>query len=117
MTQGELIFQTNMSTAKTQLASLDFRSSEEIPPDSVAFGTSAAMSAIRQKVEKVSGTDLPILIQGESGTGKEVIARMIHRESSRSAGPFVKVNCPAIPAALLESELFGYEKGSFTGAV
>lgn len=110
-----------MSKAATSLTKyLDsppyFRRSEELPPDSVAFGTSAAMKAIRQKVQKVSGTDIPVLIQGESGTGKEVIARMIHRESSRSAGPFVKVNCPAIPGTLLESELFGYEKGSFTGA-
>jgi two-component system response regulator AtoC len=105
-----------MSLTKVHDAPLYFHSVEVLPPDSVAFGASATMKAIRQKIEKVSGTDLPILIQGESGTGKEVIARMIHRESSRSAGPFVKVNCPAIPGALLESELFGYEKGSFTGA-
>ena len=106
-----------MSATKTQLASLDFRSSEELPPDSVVYGASATMQSIRQKVQKVSNTDVPVLIQGESGTGKEVIARMIHRGSSRAAGPFVKVNCPAIPGSLLESELFGYEKGSFTGAV
>jgi two-component system response regulator AtoC len=75
------------------------------------------MQSIRQRVQKVSETDVPVLIQGESGTGKELIARMIHRSSSRAAGPFMKVNCPAIPGTLLESELFGYEKGSFTGAV
>jgi two-component system, NtrC family, response regulator AtoC len=88
----------------------------EFPPDVTVFGESPAMSLIRQKVEKVSGADIPILIQGESGTGKEVIARMVHRRSLRSSGPFIKVNCAAIPGTLLESELFGYEKGSFTGA-
>jgi two-component system, NtrC family, response regulator AtoC len=93
------------------------RSLAEIPPDLTVFGDSAAMLAIRQKVEKVSGADIPVLVQGESGTGKEVIARMIHRRSSRPQGAFVKVNCAAIPGSLLESELFGYEKGSFTGAI
>jgi len=75
------------------------------------------MLLIRQKIEKVSGADVPVLIQGESGTGKEVIARMVHRRSRRAQGPFIKVNCAAIPGTLLESELFGYEKGSFTGAL
>ncbi len=87
-----------------------------MPSDQVVFGRSEAMRLIRQKVDKVSGTKLPILLQGESGTGKELIARMIHRKSDRAAAPFLKVNCPAIPGTLLESELFGYEKGSFTGA-
>jgi two-component system response regulator AtoC len=89
----------------------------DFPPDTTVFGESAGMQVIRQKIEKVSTADVPVLIQGESGTGKEVIARMIHRRSLRSLGPFVKVNCAAIPGTLLESELFGYEKGSFTGAV
>jgi two-component system response regulator AtoC len=89
---------------------------EELPSDTVIFGRSEGMRLIRQRVEKGSGTKLPILLQGESGTGKELIARMIHRKSQRAAGPFLKVNCPAIPGTLLESELFGYEKGSFTGA-
>ncbi len=87
-----------------------------MPSDAVVFGRSEAMRAIRQKVEKISATKVPVLLQGESGTGKELIARMIHRRSPRSAEAFVKVNCPAIPGTLLESELFGYEKGSFTGA-
>lgn len=86
------------------------------PPDIAVFGTSPAMLAIRQKVEKVAAANVPVLIQGPSGAGKEVIARMIHRRSEWARGPFVKVNCPAIPVNLLESELFGYEKGSFTGA-
>jgi two-component system, NtrC family, response regulator AtoC len=85
-------------------------------PDIAVFGASPAMLAIRLKVEKVATANVPILIQGPSGAGKEVIARMIHRRSHWASGPFVKVNCPAIPGSLLESELFGYEKGSFTGA-
>jgi two-component system response regulator AtoC len=74
------------------------------------------MQAVREKLEKMSGTNVPVLIHGESGTGKEVVARLLHCRSPWSDGPFVKVNCPAIPSTLLESELFGYEKGAFTGA-
>ncbi len=65
---------------------------------------------------KVASANVPVLIQGESGTGKDIIARMIHGLSPWRTGPYVKVNCPAIPGTLLESELFGYEKGAFTGA-
>ena len=85
-------------------------------PDAVVFGHSEIMRAVRQKVEKVAGANVPVLIQGESGTGKEVIARLIHARSPWGSGPFVKVNCPAIPGTLVESELFGYQKGAFTGA-
>ncbi len=88
----------------------------ELPPDSVIFGRSPAMQVVRQKVEKIAGTNIPLLIQGENGTGKEVLARLIHARSPWSSGPFVKVNCAAIPGTLLESELFGYQKGAFTGA-
>lgn len=87
-----------------------------LPPESVIYGRSQPMQAARQKVEKVAGTHLPVLIHGESGTGKEIFAKLLHRLSPWNDGPFVKVNCPAIPATLLESELFGYEKGAFTGA-
>lgn len=86
------------------------------PPEEIIFGRSAAMSSIRQKVEKILGTDVPILVQGENGTGKGMLAEYIHARSTFSSGAFVKVNCAAIPGALLESELFGYEKGAFTGA-
>jgi transcriptional regulator with PAS, ATPase and Fis domain len=72
-------------------------------------------SVIRQ-VRRVIGRDIPILIQGETGTGKELFARAIHGESPRAAGPFVAVNCASIPEGLIESELFGYEEGAFTGA-
>ncbi len=88
-----------------------------LPPVSVIFGTSALMQGLRQKVERVSATEFPVLIQGESGTGKEVICKLIHNLSSRRAAPIIKVSCPAIPGTLIEAELFGYEKGSFTGAV
>lgn len=87
-----------------------------LPPEHVIFGRSAAMARVRRTVEAIASTNVPILILGESGTGKEVLAKEIHRNSPRAKGPFVKVSCPAIPATLLESELFGYEKGAFTGA-
>ena len=85
-------------------------------PEHLVFGQSEAMRVVRQKVEKVACANIPVLIRGESGTGKEVIARLIHSRSPWGTGPFVKVNCPAIPGTLIESELFGYQKGSFTGA-
>jgi two-component system, NtrC family, response regulator AtoC len=89
----------------------------ELPPESVIFGQTAAMREVRRKLERVAGANLSILITGESGTGKDIIARLLHLYSPWANGPFVKVNCPAIPGTLLESELFGYEKGAFTGAV
>ena len=90
--------------------------SGDLPPEEIIFGRSAAMCSIRQKVEKFVKTDVPILIQGENGTGKGVLARYIHAHSAFSSGKFVKVNCAAIPGALVESELFGYERGAFTDA-
>src|SRR5205823_7203263 len=77
---------------------------------------SPPMRAIRTVVENIADTDATVLIRGESGVGKDLVARAIHAASGRSAGPFMKVNCAAIPAELLESELFGHEKGAFTGA-
>ena len=87
-----------------------------LPPDPVIFGHSDAMQAVRQKVERVAASNVPVLIQGESGTGKEIVAHLIHRRSPWAAGPFVKVNCPALPGPLLESELFPYETRSGNGS-
>lgn len=74
------------------------------------------MAIARAKLERVAQTDIPVLLQGESGTGKEIFAKLLHAGSNRARAPWVKVTCPAIPGSLLESELFGYEKGAFTGA-
>jgi two-component system, NtrC family, response regulator AtoC len=88
----------------------------EMPPESIVFGSTDAMRALRERLTKIAAANVPVLIHGESGTGKDIIARMIHTSSPWKTGPWVKVNCPAIPGTLLESELFGYEKGAFTGA-
>ncbi len=88
----------------------------EIPPEAVVFGQTEAMQALRSRLDRVATANVPVLIHGESGTGKDIIARMVHACSPWKTGPFVKVNCPAIPGTLLESELFGYERGAFTGA-
>jgi two-component system response regulator AtoC len=77
---------------------------------------SEALQRIRAVIEQIADTDVTVLIQGESGVGKEIVARAVHARSRRASGPFVKVNCAALPEDLLESELFGYEKGAFTGA-
>jgi two-component system, NtrC family, response regulator AtoC len=88
----------------------------EMPPEAIVFGRTETMIAVRDRLLKLAGANVPVLIQGESGTGKDIIARMVHANSPWRTGPWVKVNCPAIPGTLLESELFGYEKGAFTGA-
>lgn len=87
-----------------------------LPPEDVLFGRSAAMKEVRRRAEKIAGTNIPVLLSGPKGSGKEVLARWVHSRSAVSSGQFVKVNCAAIPGTLLESELFGFEKGAFTGA-
>src|SRR5688500_4834900 len=81
------------------------------------FGNSDGMLEVRDLIERVSDTDVTVLVRGESGTGKELVARALHDRSLRHDKPFVKVNCAALPTELLESELFGFEKGAFTGAI
>src|SRR5437899_7192897 len=80
-------------------------------------GASPAMAQVREVIARVADSDSPVLIEGESGTGKELVAAAIHRQSSRGKGPFVPVNCSAIPADLLESEFFGHVRGAISGAV
>ena len=74
------------------------------------------MSSVKAVIDEIAQTDITVLIKGESGTGKELVAQAVHQNSSRRDKPFIKVNCAAIPRSLLESELFGFEKGAFTGA-
>lgn len=81
------------------------------------IGQSPGIGKIREKIEKVAPTDARVLITGENGTGKELVARWIHEKSLRTDAPFIEVNCAAIPSELIESELFGHEKGAFTSAI
>ena len=87
------------------------------PKGSEMVGSSAALETVRKAIEKVAPTDARVLITGPNGAGKEMVARQLHEQSSRADGPLVEVNCAAIPSELIESELFGHEKGSFTSAV
>lgn len=87
-----------------------------IKQDEFMFGDSEQSKALRRLIARVAPTDAPVLIRGESGSGKELIARSLHAQSQRKGGPFVAVNCGAIPEQLIQSELFGHEKGAFTGA-
>jgi len=102
-----------MSTSLDQSFRID---PAELPGQTVIFGGTPTMREIHSRIDSVLSVDLPVLIQGESGTGKELIARAIHENSARAKKPFITINCGAFPETLLESELFGYVKGSFTGA-
>src|ERR1017187_3062155 len=98
---------------------MEFRELQrQVVPDAFEgmLGTSPAMRSLFDSIRKVATTDAPVLLLGESGTGKEMAAQAIHQCSARKKEPFVAINCSAIPETLLESELFGHEKGSFTGA-
>jgi two-component system response regulator AtoC len=91
-------------------------SPQPIPPAELLVGETRIMRDIFAKVHRLAATNVPVLLQGESGTGKEVWARLLHLLSGRPGSAFVKVHCPAIPSQLFESEMFGYERGAFTGA-
>jgi two-component system response regulator AtoC len=99
-----------------RLAAHETRLLADEAPELLLAGQSEALLEVRRIVERVASTPATVLITGESGTGKEIVARSLHRASAVRHGPFVKINCAAIPEGLLESELFGYEKGAFTGA-
>ena len=99
-----------------EVASLRARLNEQ-SKYSTLFGNSDSMTEVRDLIERVSDTDVTVLIRGESGTGKELVAHALHERSLRKDKAFVKVNCAALPTELLESELFGFEKGAFTGAI
>src|SRR2546423_1222540 len=109
-------------TLRNALAHLDLHEENTRLRDAVRsrfeiVGNSYAIRAVTEKIERVGKTPARVLITGENGTGKELVARAIHKQSTRADGPFVEVNCAAIPSELIESELFGHMKGSFTGAV
>ena len=99
-----------------QARTAEFVDIRDLPPMNVIFGQSPMMTLARQKLERTAESSVPILLQGESGTGKDIFAKLLHARSNRSKAAWVKVTCPAIPHSLIESELFGYERGAFTGA-
>src|SRR6201998_3457681 len=109
-----------MSSQSTVAPSEDFDIRDHATPPrkfEQLIGDSPSLEAVLEQIERVAPTDSTVLVQGETGTGKELIARAMHNISSRCGRPFAKLNCAAIPLDLLESELFGHEKGAFTGAI
>src|SRR3954467_1975413 len=93
------------------------KSTDTPEPITAILGNSPRMVEVRDLIDRVASTDATVLIRGESGTGKELVARALHSRSARHSHRFIKVNCAALPADLLESEMFGFEKGAFTGAL
>ena len=118
MDEMELLIEKTLSFLRLEDENRDLRQElKSIYGPQNIVGDHPAMRKVIQLIHQVAGTKATVLIQGESGTGKELVARAIHYESDRSSKPFVVINCAAIPSTLLESELFGHEKGAFTGAV
>jgi transcriptional regulator with PAS, ATPase and Fis domain len=115
--QASLLVQNAMLLDSLRRENLSLKEAVSSRQYGELIGSGASMREVYRRIEKVAATDISVLVSGETGTGKEVVAREIHRRSPRSSGPFVAVNCGAIPESLLESELFGHVKGAFTGAV
>ena len=113
---AELRLVVRRALERRELLALKERATREDADDVPLSYGDPAMAPVEEALRKVARTTATVLLLGESGTGKEVAARMLHRLSERAAGPFVAVNCAALPDSLLESELFGHEKGAFTGA-
>jgi DNA-binding NtrC family response regulator len=110
------IMQQSLRTAAAPSELMDSVEVEELGDDLFFLAASPVMQKIRTQVKTIANVDVPVLMLGESGTGKEIVARLIHKSSARAHRTFLKVNCAALPSELLESELFGYETGAFTGA-
>jgi two-component system NtrC family response regulator len=118
MEEMELLIEKTLSLCRLKDENRDLRRElEALHGSDNIVGQHPAVQKIRQLISQVAGTKATVLIQGESGTGKEIVARAIHYRSDRSSKPFAVINCAAIPGNLLESELFGHEKGAFTGAI
>ncbi|NOK04784.1 MULTISPECIES: sigma 54-interacting transcriptional regulator [Myxococcus] len=115
--QASLILQNAMLVSDLKLDNTELRRKLEDQRYGDIVGACQGMRDVYKRIDKIAPTDISVLITGETGTGKELIAREIHRRSTRAKGPFITINCGAIPENLLESELFGHVKGSFTGAV
>jgi DNA-binding NtrC family response regulator len=115
--RDKLLISVRNATEQVKLLTENIEIKKSLGFDGEILGQSKAIKSILELIEKVAPLDTRVLITGENGTGKELVARAIHRKSLRKDKPFVEVNCAAIPNELIESELFGHEKGSFTGAV
>ncbi len=113
----ELLVRKLVERQRTQSLAGHFQAEDRARAGSRLIGSAPVMAKLKGMIDKVAATEATVLITGRSGTGKEVVARLIHERSPRAAKPFIAVNCAALPETLLESELFGHEKGAFTGAV
>jgi DNA-binding NtrC family response regulator len=114
---NRLLITVRNALDKTSLASENKVLKKKVSKAYDMVGDSPAIQQVKDMIERVAPTDARVLITGPNGTGKELVARWLHEKSNRSAGPFVEVNCAAIPSELIESELFGHEKGAFTSAI